>query len=488
MPNKIKTFLELSVIQNFAPTVLNRDQANLPKETWFGGTRRARVSSQSWKRAVRENEVFTEIVGEEHIGDRTKNVVRYLIQCLQAQDAQKFADTKRLITVVTKFVSCYVSGADGNAIDPKSGESYKTTVQLFFSKQEIDWLLEQLQTNWDDLQAPLDDFVKLIWQLDQMCEARELKDKEAAEKAKSLVDSKKPTKIKKSKEEEDLEKKIGKDHSLSKLLDEMAKNAIKKAAGNRSGIKKSVVNAADIALFGRMVASNTDLNVDAACQYGQSISTHTVQMETDFFSAVDDLHFPGDQGSDHLGQQDYNGSCYYRYTRVDLGQLLDNLGYPDEKNKERNKEILDLAHKTIEGFARAFLESVPKAKQSSHDNNAEPTFALAVIRNRGRAWSLANAFERPIPTQSREGFLIPSIKRLDEHWGRVRGHYDDPKESTLRAAYLINLLDKECETPNLSEKSAAGKGVSKVENVTVWAKKIADDMLNDLNSKDTQAL
>ena len=48
-------------------------------------------------------------------------------------------------------------------------------------------------------------------------------------------------------------------------------------------------HAVDIALFGRMVADDTDLNVDAACQVAHAISTHAAENEYDFFTAVDSL-------------------------------------------------------------------------------------------------------------------------------------------------------------------------------------------------------
>ena len=47
------TFLELHIIQNFAPSNLNRDDTGAPKDALFGGVRRARVSSQCFKRSVR---------------------------------------------------------------------------------------------------------------------------------------------------------------------------------------------------------------------------------------------------------------------------------------------------------------------------------------------------------------------------------------------------------------------------------------------------
>ena len=45
----------------------------------------------------------------------------------------------------------------------------------------------------------------------------------------------------------------------------------------------------DIALFGRMVADATDINLDAAAQVAHAISVHAVDNETDYFTAVDPL-------------------------------------------------------------------------------------------------------------------------------------------------------------------------------------------------------
>lgn len=50
----MKTIVEIHVLQNFAPSNLNRDDTGAPKDAFFGGTRRARVSSQCDKRAIRQ--------------------------------------------------------------------------------------------------------------------------------------------------------------------------------------------------------------------------------------------------------------------------------------------------------------------------------------------------------------------------------------------------------------------------------------------------
>lgn len=68
----MKTFVEIHAIQNFAPSNLNRDDTGAPKDAFFGGVRRARVSSQCFKRAIRE---YFKEQNRDWVADRTKRVV-----------------------------------------------------------------------------------------------------------------------------------------------------------------------------------------------------------------------------------------------------------------------------------------------------------------------------------------------------------------------------------------------------------------------------
>jgi len=45
--------VEFHILQSFPVTCLNRDDVGAPKTAMVGGTTRARVSSQCWKRQVR---------------------------------------------------------------------------------------------------------------------------------------------------------------------------------------------------------------------------------------------------------------------------------------------------------------------------------------------------------------------------------------------------------------------------------------------------
>ena len=82
----------------------------------------------------------------------------------------------------------------------------------------------------------------------------------------------------------------------------------------------------DIALFGRMVADAPSLNFDAAAQVAHSISTHAVQNEYDYFTAVDDCQAEDNAGAGHLGTVEYNSATLYRYATVNVMELERHLG------------------------------------------------------------------------------------------------------------------------------------------------------------------
>jgi CRISPR system Cascade subunit CasC len=79
-------FLEFHLIQNFAPSNLNRDGTGAPKDAIFGGHRRARVSSQCFKRAVRLAAREYDLLPPEYRGVRTKKLKALLLERLKDRD------------------------------------------------------------------------------------------------------------------------------------------------------------------------------------------------------------------------------------------------------------------------------------------------------------------------------------------------------------------------------------------------------------------
>jgi len=187
-------------------------------------------------------------------------------------------------------------------------------------------------------------------------------------------------------------------------------------------------SAPDIAMFGRMLAEDPILNLEAACQVAHAISTHRVNIDIDFFTAVDDLQESDQSGAGMMGVTGFNSACFYRYMRLDWEQLLQNLGGDHA-----------LAKKTVEGFMRAALIAVPSGKQNSFAAQNPPSFLLAVVRSDGMSWSLANAFEKPASAGYERSLLEDSILKADAYWGKLHGFYGG--DAKAHAALLVDGLE-----------------------------------------------
>ena len=67
------TLIAIHLLQNHAPSNLNRDDNGDPKDAFFGGVRRARISSQALKRSIRHSDPFRDaFAGAGLLGERTQ--------------------------------------------------------------------------------------------------------------------------------------------------------------------------------------------------------------------------------------------------------------------------------------------------------------------------------------------------------------------------------------------------------------------------------
>lgn len=79
------------------------------------------------------------------------------------------------------------------------------------------------------------------------------------------------------------------------------------------------------ALFGRMVTSDPEANIDAPIHVAHAFTTHAAEIESDYFSVVDDLAGPEDTGADHIGATELTSGLFYGYVVVDVRALVSNL-------------------------------------------------------------------------------------------------------------------------------------------------------------------
>ena len=123
-------YVDIHVIQTVPPSCVNRDDTGSPKTATYGGTNRARVSSQAWKRATRE--AMRMYYPEQHIGIRTKNVVEQLMNSIMKLDIAMANDTE-----ATKALAIDALKLAGISIKEKDNKSDSL---VFVSYEQLDAL------------------------------------------------------------------------------------------------------------------------------------------------------------------------------------------------------------------------------------------------------------------------------------------------------------------------------------------------------------
>lgn len=356
--------IELHILQSFPVTCLNRDDVGAPKSAFFGGVQRARVSSQSWKRPIRS--MASELQPDLFAGTRTRFVIRDLKKRFLEKEVGE-EEAQQLAEVVADTMGKLDSVEKGNV---------KTL--LYFSPMEMQNVVEELlQCDLGDLPAGC------VASAAELARAKAEQDKKAAGKA---------------------EKKLKADRKkLSKLCEKPTKK-----------LKSAVKDAADISLFGRMVADDHSLMVEGAGLFSHALSTHRATNEVEFFSAVDDRAEVGDEGAGHIGTLEFNSACYYRYVGVNLDLLRDedHLGHFDDGDFRT----------VIETFLRSALLAVPGARKNSMFGFNPPAFVLG-LRRRGQPLSLVNAFEEAVRPSNNKGYVEPSRERLLAHHEALKKTY-----------------------------------------------------------------
>ena len=131
--------IELHLIQNFAPSCLNRDDTGMPKDCVFGGVRRARISSQCIKRAIRMQSL-NKMLPEDNRAIRTKRLLEFLTRKL----TESGKDAEESAAVAAKAIEAAVKAVDKNG---------KTPYLLYLGKQEIERVMEVILDRWDDLKG-----------------------------------------------------------------------------------------------------------------------------------------------------------------------------------------------------------------------------------------------------------------------------------------------------------------------------------------------
>lgn len=182
--------------------------------------------------------------------------------------------------------------------------------------------------------------------------------------------------------------------------------------------------AADIAMFGRMLADDPRYNREAAVQVAHAMTTHKVAVEDDYYVAVDDLKNPAEQedaGTSFIGVQEFGAGVFYLYICVDVDLLVRNLGGNQELARDALAALLECAARVA-----------PRGKQNSFASRACASYGLAE-RGTLQPRTLAAAFLKPaVPSDGAGDVAEGSIAKLERFRGNLDSVYGPSAEATAK--------------------------------------------------------
>lgn len=358
----MKTIIEIHALQNFAPSNLNRDDTGAPKDAFFGGTRRARISSQCDKRAIRQyfdQKMKEGFFDSTELAIRTKRVFQAIAELLDGK--RDMAEVLGKAEIALSYVKL------------KAAEGGKTQYLLFLGRKEVADLAEAIDEFWDEIVPIAED---------------------SGEKG----------------------KKKGKKATASGAPKEVKERIDSIFNGGK---------AVDVALFGRMLADMPEKNQNAACQVAHAISTHSVEREFDFYTAVDDLKPEDTAGADMMGTVEFNSACFYRYAVVDW-----------EKLKENLQGDAELAAKGLRAFLEGFVLAEPTGKQNTFAAHNPPEFVTVSVRRNTAPRNLANAFETAVFAKKGESLTRRSADELAKKGKALQAAFGGEEKT-----FVLNLTD-----------------------------------------------
>lgn len=362
-------FVEFHALTSHVPSNLNRDELGTPKTALFGGARRLRISSQCLKRTWRVSEHFRGEFAEEQLGIRTNR----LPEIVQDELGKEVPEpVKEGLVALLKSIGTGDSKIKSEEEDDGEGEAQEeagtpdavtaevhTKHLLFLSRQEIEAVMGFAREHRQELADLFDD---------------------------------KPAKGKATK----------------KALSKPKLEKVRKAFAAHM-VERCRRNAVDVALFGRFVTSDDIPTIDAAMQVAHALGTQKVEVEYDYFSAVDDL--ATGPGAAHIGESEFASSVFYKYAVCDMKQLHQSLDGDSA-----------LAARAMKAIALAVARAVPIGKKNSTAPQ-NPADYLEVVVRRDAPVSLANAFLKPV-VPTRDGDVMDeSIRHLRAQAARYDAAY-----------------------------------------------------------------
>lgn len=458
--------IEVHMLQNHAPSNLNRDDTGSPKEAVFGGHKRARISSQCLKRSIRRSEVFQSLFSAGTASIRTRSLPMIIRDRLreEAETCTDKADGEALASLADEAAQ-KLRGIAKSEKKREGGKKQKedemkkpvTAQTIFFRSEEIDLIFAEVKKRvlWD---ASLETLLNATKDQKEPAAKKVINNSDLPEKLRAAIDEllRSPDlELDEEAEEEQTEDGGEKKETKKKSVHDKLKTlslrhgspiALAKAAGVDVNAKIPV----DMALFGRMVTNPVFLHVEASSQFAHAISTHKIDHEFDYYTAVDDRERAADDeaggGADMIGDVEFNSACYYKYFNIHVEGLVDNLtgkAFKRSVNDEDEKNARETTGKAVRALIEAACRITPSGKQNSFAAHQPPSLIWIEIRDQNLPISYANAFCEPVNPKAKHGLETESANRLKKECETLTKMYglEARKRLLLAKSGDVKILD-----------------------------------------------
>jgi CRISPR system Cascade subunit CasC len=352
MENDIMTeFIQLHMLASYPPSNLNRDELGRPKTAVVGNIQRIRISSQSLKRAWRTSDVFREVLGDYHLGIRTREM-GWNIYCA-------LTTGRTLNDIVFTNDDTVVN----QVIDEENAVVYARSIAEVFGK------LKNAEKAKTDKKGKKNKKSQVAEEEDETTDLIEKNDQsEMGKKKRSLcveqVVNYSPNEI----------------AAIDALISRITRDNVAPIKDDLKLLRKQN-SAVDIAMFGRMLASSPEFNQDAAVQVAHAFTVHAGVIEDDCFTAVDDLN--PKNGAAHFGETEFASGLFYLYVCVNRDLLVENLDGDTA-----------LADNALRALVETAAKISPTGKQNSFASRAYASYLL-VEKGHQQPRSLASAYLKP---------------------------------------------------------------------------------------------
>lgn len=394
-------FIQIHTLTSYPFSCLNRDNNNTPKMGELGGKSRGRISSQCRKRFLRVSDIMQKAY--QHImGQRTRMIARWFFEEAQKRgipDARAFAAAQEVygafyedmaVLKNPKLDAKKLATAKDEVLNSKVSKTRKAAVQklMYYIMESFQKPGYQAQQDWEIAT------LRFFFRMDQIAHVT------ASERDALIV-----------------------------LLDKMVVDPdfeIEKADKKALQDPALRLGSVDVAMFGRMHASDHARGVEGSVAVSHSFTVHETAIEEDYMGVVDDLA-PA-EGSAMLLTQEFSSGVYYGYIVIDVDSLIGNL-----------RGDVNLAHQVIQVFTEAAITVPPTAKINSMAQHSMASWTM-VEKGASQPYSLHEAFLVPVSRTNPMHEAIHEAVKLKARFDRkfrkndrlILDIYDDENPTSLQ--------------------------------------------------------